>query len=119
MQETGEAVAEIEPMEQANFEQRVIDQAIQVAFVGEQASVEPYVVATLDAITDEFHLIVKAPELGHPHVAVLLQLFRYVGSIHGIHGEHPGQIAMHELGDASVVRWLAAMGFIKNVLEVN
>src|SRR5690242_13308016 len=119
MQKSGEAVPEIEPMEKANFEQRIIHESIQITLIREEAGVEPHLVSTLNAVTDEVHLRIEPSKLRHPDVAMVSKFILHLRRIDRVHRKHARQISVDEFSDASILRRLRAVRLIENVLKIN
>ena len=72
MQKPRKAVAEIEPLEKPNLDQRQVHQAVEVPLLRIETSVEPDGVAVAHALLEQRHLVVEPPQLRNPDVAVVL-----------------------------------------------
>ena len=106
-------------MQQPGFQQRIIDESIQVAALGIQTRVKPGLAglaAFLDVLANGVETIVKFTELRHPDIAGLTQ--QLGGLIDGVDGQHSREIFADDFDVPEVDRRLCAVGLIEHVLNV-
>ena len=118
MQEAGQVVPEVEPVQQPHLQQRVIDEPVQVPALRPDAGVEPALAAFSDVRGDGIELVVEAPQHGHPDVAHVREEADVLIESHRIDGRNSRQVLANDLRVAVVDRRFAVVRLVVNVLDV-
>src|SRR5208283_5658122 len=94
VEEAGEAVAEVEPMQQAGLDERQVDEAIEVPALRVDAGVEPGLrrPAFRHVRVDRVELLVEAAKHGHPDVADVGEETDVLVEPYGVDGGNAGEV---------------------------